>query len=164
MTNPTQTLILSLVLSQLQVYCIDEIQKDNTYWQQDLKALCNKMTQLIIKKHGPHIAKLFEAQDGEWIGEFNKIVDETTQNMVQLGIVQFGAFKQFTEMLIENPTLTMEESEKERFTREVIAEKEQLKKQIAKAQFDIKHLTARVKDKETMIELEKISKSLKPSK
>jgi hypothetical protein len=163
MTNQTQTLLLSLVLSQLQVYCIDEIQKDNKLWQQDLKALCNKMTPLIIRKHGPHINKLFEAQNGEWILQFNQLVDKVTQNMVKMGIIQFGALHQFTEMLLENPSITMEESEKDKFVRQTIEEKERLKKQMAKAQFEIKMLASRVKDEQTLEKITLIQSILKPT-
>lgn len=132
-TTRDQRLMLCLILSQLQVYCIDEMEKDNDLWRQDMKALCKKLSALIIKKHGHQIAAMFNVDQGQWIAEFNNIVDATLQNMAQLGIIQFGALQQFTEMLMESPEITMAEDEKDRLIQQLKQEVQELKNSLGRA-------------------------------
>jgi hypothetical protein len=147
----TNNLLQCLILSQLQVYIIDEIQNDNKFWQQEVKFHSSALSKAIVKKHGAHINKLFEVKEGEYVGDVTNIVDELVKKLAKISIQQFGALSEFLDMVIENPAITISEEEKDTLIKSQAVLINELSQKVASARFAAKTL------------LEKMTEGLKPN-
>lgn len=109
-----RNLLRVLLLSQLLVYSIDEVENDNRFWQHDIKRMCKQLSDTIIKKHGIHIAKIFEANNGEFIQDLNRIIESLVTNLCEMDLTQYGAMLEISQVILENPHATMAEDEKDK--------------------------------------------------
>jgi hypothetical protein len=140
----TNNLLQCLILSQLQVYIIDEIQNDNKFWQQEVKFHSSALSKAIVKKHGAHINKLFEVKEGEYVGDVTNIVDELIKKLAKASIQQFGAISEFLDMVIENPAITISEEEKDKLIKSQAVLINELSQKVASARFAAKTLSEKV--------------------
>jgi hypothetical protein len=165
----TNNLLQCLILSQLQVYIIDEIQNDQKFWQQEVKFHSSALASTIIKKHGTHINELFKAKDGEFVGDVTKIVNSLVEKLANVGMIHYGAISEFVDLVIENPSITVSEDEKETLIKNQAVLINEISTKAAKANSMLKALTSRVnesniKGEELTKEISLIQDVLKPRK
>lgn len=116
----TNNLLRVLILSQLQVFAIDDIQNDVEFWQQSVKKQSKMLVDEIIKKNSLHIKKMFEVKDGEFIQDLLSVVEDMCKALSIMDISQWGAMKECAEMITKNPHMVLSEEEKDKVISEML--------------------------------------------
>jgi hypothetical protein len=143
----TNNLLKCLILSQLQVYIIDDIQNDNKFWQQEVKFHSSELSKAIVKKHGGHINKLFEVKNGEYISDITTIMTNLVEKLSKLEMAQYGAINEFLDMLVENPSITLSEEDKDKVIKNQSTLINELYVKLAEGNFAVKSLTDSINGK-----------------
>jgi len=103
------------------------------------------------------------------VGDVTKIVNSLVEKLAKVGMIHYGAISEFIDLVIENPSITVSEDDKEVLIKNQASLINEVSMKAAKANSMLKALTSRVNEsnvprEELTKEISLIQDTLKPRK